>query len=124
MTLDRTKRVKDARNEAQKEIEDYRKQKDDEFKKFEKEVRPPGPLVPRPSPHAAICLVTKESIREQQTSGNQKAEEDASKDADEQLKGIKAAGEKMGDKVVEDLLRVVVEVKPEVPDRVVAPTKG
>ena len=36
---DRSKRVKDARNEAQKEIEEYRKQKDDEFKKFEKEVR-------------------------------------------------------------------------------------
>lgn len=36
---DRTKRVKDARSEAQKEIEDYRKQKDEEFKKFEKEVR-------------------------------------------------------------------------------------
>ena len=36
---DRTKRVKDARNEAQKEIEDYRKQKDAEFQKFEKEVR-------------------------------------------------------------------------------------
>lgn len=35
---DRTKRVKDARNEAQKEIEEYRKQKDEEFKKFEKEV--------------------------------------------------------------------------------------
>ena len=35
---DRTKRVKDARSEAQKEIEEYRKQKDDEFKKFESEV--------------------------------------------------------------------------------------
>ncbi len=64
------------------------------------------------------------TIGKQHTSGNQKAEEDASKDADEQLKGIKAAGEKMGGKVVEDLLRVVVDVKVEVPDRVVAPTKG
>jgi len=36
---DRTKRVKDARSEAQKEIEDYRKEKEDEFQKFEKEVR-------------------------------------------------------------------------------------
>lgn len=35
---DRTKRVKDARSEAQKEIEDYRKQKEEEFKAFEKEV--------------------------------------------------------------------------------------
>ena len=32
--------MKDARSEAQKEIEDYRKQKDEEFQKFEKEVRP------------------------------------------------------------------------------------
>lgn len=36
---DRTKRVKDARNEAQKEIEDYRKEKEAEYQKFEKEVR-------------------------------------------------------------------------------------
>lgn len=39
--LDRTKRVKDARSEAQKEIEAYRKEKEDEFQKFEKEVRWP-----------------------------------------------------------------------------------
>ena len=38
---DRTKRVKDARSEAQKEIEDYRKQKEEDFKKFETEVCPP-----------------------------------------------------------------------------------
>jgi V-type H+-transporting ATPase subunit G len=36
---DRTKRVKDARSEAQKEIEDYRKEKESEYQKFEKEVR-------------------------------------------------------------------------------------
>ena len=34
--------MKDARSEAQKEIEDYRKQKEEEFKKFESEV----PLYP------------------------------------------------------------------------------
>ena len=37
--LDRTKRVKDARSEAQKEIEEYRSEKDEEFKAYEKEVR-------------------------------------------------------------------------------------
>ncbi|KAL9122665.1 MAG: hypothetical protein Q9187_000787 [Circinaria calcarea] len=89
----RTKRVKDARSEAQKEIEEYRQQKDEEFKKFEKE----------------------------HTSGNKKAEEDAKRDADEQMQKIKEVGEKSGDKVVEELLRVVMEVKPEVPDRVAAP---
>lgn len=42
--IDRTKRVKEARDEAKKEIEDYRKEKDDEFKKFENEVRLPSSL--------------------------------------------------------------------------------
>ncbi|MCJ1299464.1 H(+)-transporting V1 sector ATPase subunit G [Hypocenomyce scalaris] len=93
---DRTKRVKDARAEAQKEIEDYRKEKDEEFKKFESE----------------------------HSSGNQKAEEDASKDAEAKLREIKEAGKKSGDQIVEDLLKVVMEVKPEVPDRVAAPPKA
>lgn len=35
---DRTKRVKDAKSEAQKEIEDYRKQKEQEFQSYEKDV--------------------------------------------------------------------------------------
>ncbi|MCJ1311050.1 hypothetical protein MMC25_004720 [Agyrium rufum] len=83
----RTKRVKDARSEAQKEIDEYRQQKEDEFKKFEKE----------------------------KSSGNKKAEEDAGKDADAQVKGIKEAGKKSGDEIVEELLRIVMEVKPEPP---------
>ncbi|CAO1604720.1 H(+)-transporting V1 sector ATPase subunit G [Xanthoria calcicola] len=86
----RSKRVKDARSEAQKEIDDYRKQKEDEFHKFEKE----------------------------HTSGNKKAEEDAAQDADDQVQAIKSAGEKQGQHVVDDLLRVVTDVRPEVPDRV------
>jgi hypothetical protein len=36
--IDRTKRVKEARDEAKKEIDAYKKAKDDEFKKFEAEV--------------------------------------------------------------------------------------
>ncbi|KAK3167764.1 hypothetical protein OEA41_010893 [Lepraria neglecta] len=92
----RSKRVKDAKNEAQKEIEEYRRKKDEEFKEFEKK----------------------------HTSGNKKAEEDASKDADEQVKKIKEAGNNTGDKVIDELLRVVTEVKPEIPDRVNAPPKA
>lgn len=38
ITPDRTKRIKDAKSEAHKEIEEYRHQKEDEFKKFEAEV--------------------------------------------------------------------------------------
>ncbi|KAI9677371.1 MAG: hypothetical protein M1817_006323 [Caeruleum heppii] len=97
---DRTKRVKDARSEAQKEIDDYRKQKDQEFKKFESEAG----------------LV--------HTSGNQKAEEDADKEADQKMKEMKDVGSKSGDKVVDDLLKAVTDVKPEAPDRVTAPPKA
>lgn len=39
MDIDRTKRIKEARDEAKKEIDTYRKTKEAEFKKFESEVR-------------------------------------------------------------------------------------
>ncbi|KAF2148369.1 hypothetical protein K461DRAFT_297794 [Myriangium duriaei CBS 260.36] len=90
----RTKKVKDARSEAQKEIEEYRKQKEEEFKKFEKE----------------------------HTSGNKKAEEDADKDLEAKLKEIKQIGEKSGSEVIDQLLRAVSDVRPQVPDRVEQPT--
>lgn len=35
---DRTKRVKDAKSQAQKEIDEYRQKKEEEFKKYESEV--------------------------------------------------------------------------------------
>ncbi|QKX55037.1 uncharacterized protein TRUGW13939_02128 [Talaromyces rugulosus] len=72
---DRTKRVKEARTEAQREIDEYRKQKEDEFKKFEAE----------------------------HSSGNKTAEAEAGKDAETQMLDIKEAGKKSGDKVVKDL---------------------
>ena len=40
------------------------------------------------------------------------------------MKQIKEAGGKTGDKVVQDLLSVVTDVKPEVPDRVAAPPEA
>lgn len=40
------------------------------------------------------------------------------------MKNIKQAGSKTGDQVVHDLLRVVTDVRPEVPDRVAAPPKA
>ncbi|KAK5134606.1 H(+)-transporting V1 sector ATPase subunit G [Meristemomyces frigidus] len=89
----RTKRVKDARSEAQKEIEDYRKQKEEDFKKFETE----------------------------HTSGNKAAEEQAEKDTQKELDEIKQIGKKTGPKVVQDLIRAVMDVKPEVPSRVEQP---
>src|ERR1700712_2994406 len=73
---DRTKRVKDARSEAQKEIEEYRKNKEEEFKKFEAEV-------------CFSILLTFRSTKltiVQHASGNKKAEEEANKDAEAKLK--------------------------------------
>ncbi|KAF2736492.1 V-type ATPase [Polyplosphaeria fusca] len=81
----RTKRVKDARSEAQKEIDDYKNGKDDEFKKFETE----------------------------HSSGNKKAEEDAHKETDAKVKEIDDIGKKSGSKVVEQLISAVTNVKPE-----------
>lgn len=52
----------------------------------------------------------------QQTGGNEKAEDDAKKETDEKLKEIEAIGKKTGDSVVKDLIRLVTEVKPEVPE--------
>ncbi len=57
-----------------------------------------------------------DTIRKQ-SSGNKKAEEDADKDTEEKLQEIKKIGGEKGDKVVEDLLKAVTDVKPEVPDR-------
>lgn len=60
---DRTKRLKDAKSEAHKEIEEYRQQKEEEFRKFEAEVRHlhttrTGITVPQPRiwPNANLLL--------------------------------------------------------------------
>ena len=57
----------------------------------------------------------------QHASGNKKAEEEANKDAEAKLKEIKEAGKKTGSKVVEDLIKAVTDVRPEVPDKVQQP---
>jgi V-type H+-transporting ATPase subunit G len=51
MIQDRTKKVKDAKTEAQKEIEEYRKKKEEEYKKFESEVSTLPHIVLRPDVH-------------------------------------------------------------------------
>ncbi|OHE94231.1 V-type ATPase [Colletotrichum orchidophilum] len=83
----RTKRVKEARDEAKKEIEAYRNSKEDEFKKFESE----------------------------HSQGNKAAEDEANKEAEGKIKEIQGAGKKSQDKVVADLLKAVFEVKPVAP---------
>lgn len=63
----------------------------------------------------------KRLMREQHTSGNKKAEQEADKEAEEKMKEIKAAGKKGQDQVVKDLLKAVFDVKPVVPDRIEVP---
>ncbi|GFF48418.1 conserved hypothetical protein [Aspergillus udagawae] len=88
----RTKRIRDAKAEAQKEIDEYRQQKEEEFKKFEAE----------------------------HSSGYKKAEEDANKEAEAKLQEIQAAGNEKGGKVVDDLINAVVDVKPQASDKIKA----
>jgi V-type H+-transporting ATPase subunit G len=102
---DRTKRVKDARSEAQKEIEEYRGQKEVEFKNFEQEVRVPW------------TAARSERSRGKHSSGNKKMEEEANKDTERKLQEIKQIGKSKGEKVVKDLLGALVNVKPEPPKK-------
>lgn len=60
-------------------------------------------------------------IATQHTSGNKAAEEQAEKDTEKQLDEIKGIGKKTGPQVVDDLLKAVVDVRPEVPTRVEQP---
>jgi V-type H+-transporting ATPase subunit G len=57
----------------------------------------------------------------QHTSGNKKAEEDANKEAEIQVKKIREAGKKGEDEVVQELLGGVFDVKPVVPERIEVP---
>ncbi|KAK4119555.1 V-type ATPase [Parathielavia appendiculata] len=80
----RTKRVREARDEAKKEIEAYRAKKEAEYKEFEA----------------------------QHTQGNKQAEEEADREADAKIKEIQEAGKKHQDKVINDLLSAVFDVHP------------
>jgi V-type H+-transporting ATPase subunit G len=55
------------------------------------------------------------------SSGNKQAEEQAEKDTQQKLDEIKQIGQKTGPTVVEDLLKAVTDVRPQVPDRVQQP---
>ncbi|KLJ08749.1 V-type ATPase, G subunit [Blastomyces silverae] len=85
----RTKRVKDARAEAQKEIEEYRQKKEEEFKKFEAE----------------------------HSSGNKVAEDEANNEAEAKVQEIRDIGKKKGGQVIEDLIHAVTDVQPQIPKK-------
>ncbi|EFY91576.1 vacuolar ATP synthase subunit G, putative [Metarhizium acridum CQMa 102] len=109
--LVRTKRIREARDEAKKEIADYKASKEEEFKKFEAEVRfflNPGweerEKADRPG-------------GAQHSRGNQQAEEEASKVADKEIQIIREAGSKGQAGVVKNLLSAVFDVKPVAPEK-------
>ncbi|EDN07912.1 vacuolar ATPase [Histoplasma capsulatum] len=85
----RTKRIKDARTEAQNEIEEYRQRKEEEFRKFEAE----------------------------HSSGNKVAEDEANKEAEMKVQEIKNIGKKKGGQVIGDLIHAVTDVNPQVPQK-------
>ncbi|KAJ4232158.1 hypothetical protein NW759_002547 [Fusarium solani] len=87
--LVRTKRIREARDEAKREIADYKNNKEDEYKKFEAE----------------------------HSKGNQQAEDEANKEADAQIKSIQEAGKKGQAQVVKNLLNAVFEVQPVAPSK-------
>lgn len=64
-----------------------------------------------------MCGTTDSASAAQQTSGNEKAEQEADKESDGKIKEIGEIKEKSGDKVVEDLLEAVTDVRPEPPER-------
>ncbi|KAL2127871.1 hypothetical protein VTI74DRAFT_10033 [Chaetomium olivicolor] len=80
----RTKRVREARDEAKKEIEAYKAKKEAEYKKFEAE----------------------------HTQGNKAAEEEANREAEAKIREIREAGKKNQEKVINDLLSAVFDVHP------------
>lgn len=57
----------------------------------------------------------------QQQSGNRKAEEDAEKDTNQQLEDLKKLEEETGPSVIDDLLKAVVDVRPQAPERTEQP---
>ncbi|KAG5930152.1 hypothetical protein E4U42_002892 [Claviceps africana] len=86
-SLVRTKRVREARDEAKKEIAEYKAKKEDEFQKFGAE----------------------------HSKGNEQAEAEAATEADKHIRTIKEAGAKGQAGVVKNLLSAVFDVTPVAP---------
>ena len=111
----RTKRVKEARDDAKKEIADYKANKEEEYKKFEAEVRVARLQLSLFS-LAIPEKTTTDSVGMQHSKGNQEAEEEANKEAEKQIKDITASGKKNQGTVVKSLLSAVFDVKPVPPE--------
>lgn len=120
--LDRTKRIRDARAEAQKEIETYRAKKEGEFQSFESEVRPCYFFYEfqRHRVRGANRLISNgiNSII-QHSSGFKVAEGEADKEAEAKLGEIQVASQNNGSTVIDNLIQAVVDVNPRPPQKIV-----
>lgn len=113
--IDRVQRLKDARTEAQKEIEEYRKSKDTEFAKIEEKVRPPshshssfGILLSMPDTSSFAPFPSRPQTRG--ATANTQSEVD--RDTETKLLSVTEAFNKNKDSVVKKLLDRVVLVEP------------
>lgn len=67
-----------------------------------------------------MLYTTEETLNHlQHSSGYKKAEEDANKEAEVKLQEIQDAGKNKGNKVVEDLIHALSDVKPEPSEKIV-----
>lgn len=100
---DRVQKLKDARAEATKEIEEYKKAKEQEFKAFESSVRP--------AVHLATSLLPDQN--NQHAGITSEAQVAVDRDTEVKLKAITDSYEAHKEQVVKKLLDRVVLVKPE-----------
>ena len=102
LTLDRVQRLKDARSEATKEIDEYRLAKESEFKGFEASVR---------LPHSA--LITHRSMHLQYAGNTTSAQAAVDRETEFKLQETTDVFEANKDAVIKKLLDRVVLIKPE-----------
>jgi V-type H+-transporting ATPase subunit G len=97
-------RLKDARAEANREVEEYKRQKEQEYKAFERKVRF---QYLEPVHKLTLCLTL------QHAGSTQNSQSQVDKETDAKIAAIKSAYEGRKDAVVQLLLDRVVLVKPE-----------
>lgn len=105
---DRNQRIKDARGEATKEIEELKAKKDAEFKQFESHVRPFSRSPGRPCADARPHPVPD---RHQHSGDSSTSQGELDKTTTDALAKIKSSFEQNKGSVVDELLSRVVEVK-------------
>ena len=123
MTLDRTKRVRQTREEAKKESEEYRQSTEKKYRAYEAEVCPSlrcptasWPIYYVPYASGPIEQFHLHTPPHQHSQGNTAAEENALKEAQGEIKSLQASGEKGKSDAIEELLQAVRDAQPEPAD--------